>query len=592
MINYFKYSDGEAFTLDGSDYKGFFNVYQEKAYTGKSYSENESILTPKNNFLSEFFINKGEFDTSYDNIESISPYYSNAFDLLNKQELDNVFDRLNKNNLVVFKNLVIQYPKVFNIEKSDFHFYGLSSTNVDNRDDDIIYGKTTYTQIDPFSFSQEWEYLDNIKKGSFIVDSNDNFLYYAMESQDDTTIQRVLSGNFSNTTPLALLDSRETIAVNYHFDDNNHNLYIINQDSVEVFDTSNYPTCQNFILTDIIPISASRIPYYKWNTTFETWDDIAIKWDFQYQAPNTDTIPKFIRIGNNVRVELSLDKIYLLNKNSREIYSEFLLKDLGIGSVQSLDIRSVDDAVLILHRKDDLSYITFFDSFNVNNSLKETKIFDLSIDDNINLYFSSTDSNLFYISNRNTVQLRAISNPTYATSKIDPTDLLYLKDYFWDLTKERWEYFQIKWDSNNQPSNSFNNILTDVKIYNNSLYILIHNLGRIYTIKHPLNLQYLNSVPLDLEKSYQGLTCSDSSIGLYINNSLISITKDILSLYSKAKYQFRFGNGYPVLDNIKELEFATHNLYLNGNETINVIALQRILSLITDIQSQLLSTQD
>ena len=44
------------------------------------------------------------------------------------------------------------------------------------------------------------------------------------------------------------------------------------------------------------------------------------------------------------------------------------------------------------------------------------------------------------------------------------------------------------------------------------------------------------------------------------------------------------------ISEIDDIAYDTHNLYLNGNETINVISLQRILNLIVDIQTKLLPT--
>lgn len=587
MISYYKYTNGESFTLDEIGYTGFFNVVNGIARTGKISSQGK-ILTPRDNFISEFYLKGYEFDTTYGNVSAVAPYYSNSFDLFNKQELDSIFSKLNHNNLIIFKNLVLQYPKVFNIENSQMHFYGLSATSVDGRNDDDIYGKTVYTQIDPFSNSSQWSFLDNINNGSFIVDARDNFLYFMSESFEDVTYQKILSGNFTNSSPLALIESKEATSINYHFDDNNQLLYIINQNNIEVYDTSNYPSCQNFILTDDIPISASRVPIYKWNTVFENWDLFNITWDFQFQAPNTDIIPAFIRIGNSARVEMNKTNIFLLNRNSTEIYSMFTLDELGIGEVQSLDIRSVDDYTIIIHKKDNTLYFTGFDALNVKATLNEKVIGGIDTVDFVT--FSASDSNLFYIANTTTLQTRTITYPTQPVGTIDYSDLLYLKDYIFDLTKEKWENIQIKWDSNELRSNYYNNLVTNLKIYNDSLYVMLHNVGRIYTIKYPLNEQYLTSVPLNITKSFKNLTCSDSSIGLYLNNSLISIIKDVISLYVSAKYKFRFDGGYPITETIENLEFETKNLFLNGNETINVVSIQRILSLITEIQSKLSAT--
>ena len=51
MIEFFKYTGGNAFTLSGSDYIGLFNVVNGKAYTGKSFSSTSVELSSKDTFL-------------------------------------------------------------------------------------------------------------------------------------------------------------------------------------------------------------------------------------------------------------------------------------------------------------------------------------------------------------------------------------------------------------------------------------------------------------------------------------------------------------------------------------------------------------
>ena len=84
MITYFKYTNGESFTSNGIDYSGFFNVDNGIAYTGKTKDQFSEELTSKNNFSSEFYLRKLEFDNQFDSIQRITPYFTNAFDVLNK----------------------------------------------------------------------------------------------------------------------------------------------------------------------------------------------------------------------------------------------------------------------------------------------------------------------------------------------------------------------------------------------------------------------------------------------------------------------------------------------------------------------------
>jgi hypothetical protein len=56
MISYFKYTNGDAFTLNDVDYSGFFTIVDSVAYTGKVKDSNSELLTPKQNFISNFFL--------------------------------------------------------------------------------------------------------------------------------------------------------------------------------------------------------------------------------------------------------------------------------------------------------------------------------------------------------------------------------------------------------------------------------------------------------------------------------------------------------------------------------------------------------
>lgn len=52
MINYFKYTSGNAFTLSGVDYSGFVNINDNKPFTGRTKTSFSVELSSKDNFLS------------------------------------------------------------------------------------------------------------------------------------------------------------------------------------------------------------------------------------------------------------------------------------------------------------------------------------------------------------------------------------------------------------------------------------------------------------------------------------------------------------------------------------------------------------
>ena len=62
MIDYFKYTNGDSFTLSGAAYTGIFNITDGKAYAGKSYNTNSKLLSANTTFLADCFLDKFEFD--------------------------------------------------------------------------------------------------------------------------------------------------------------------------------------------------------------------------------------------------------------------------------------------------------------------------------------------------------------------------------------------------------------------------------------------------------------------------------------------------------------------------------------------------
>jgi len=254
MTSYFKYSNGEAFILDGSDYSGFFNVNGGNAYTGKLRTSDSDKLIPKKNFISKFFLSEMELDTTYGNISNPTPYYSNVFDIFNKQELDKILDKIDRNNLLIFKSLILKNPTVYRVEENDTHFYGLSSTDLDSRNDDQPNGKNVYTHIDPFSNDSEWGFMDSIKMGTFLVDTHENFKYICSTG----TTNYVLSGNFSNLSPLTVVSKVELPhpeALHHIYNDDHHKLIsFVYNDFIHVYDSSNYADCDKLLLVDVIDL--------------------------------------------------------------------------------------------------------------------------------------------------------------------------------------------------------------------------------------------------------------------------------------------------------------------------------------------------
>jgi hypothetical protein len=553
MISYFKYDNGNAFSLDYRPYSGFFHVVDGKAYTGKTFTASSRELSSIGNFISEFYLNRLEFDiTTSDGIKA-SPFVMNSFDILNKTNIDHAFDQINSNNLLVFKHLVIQNPELFKINRTNTHFYGLSSTDADVRNDDVPSGKRSYTHIDPFSFDSDWFFLDSITSGDFIVDSNDNFLYFCTTGQKLYT----LSGSFASTQPLALINSKDSDTFYIKQDTVDDKLFIVSLSGIDILDLQNFTRCQTYNILD--SITSITDPAYK----------------------------HLIKIGKNLRSEISSNLLTFRNKYSTVLHSQISYEELGISEILALDLRDVDDFVIFLGYVGTDLYFGSFDPNDRSNTYKLSQIYNITSEST--LAFSPNDSNVFYTSNNATIQGRLISKPQYQFGNATSSSYFYLKDYIYGTTREYWNRIQIKYNSNSMPSNSFNNILFRIIPSGDNQYILTHNIGRIYASKLQMDDNYIASVPLDIQKSYNGTKCSESSFGLFFNVTVSNLVKDILRLRSLAAETYSLNNGVLTKNVLPDLDIELQNLYLNGNESINIVSIQRILSLINNIQNELIS---
>ena len=553
MISYFKYDSGHAFTKDGTPYTGFFYISGGKAYTGKSPSSLQVELSATSTFISDFYLNSLEFDKSFNNISTISYSSPNTFDIFDITSLDNNLEVLNRNNLETFKNLIVQNPTVFNINQVNIHFYGLSSTDSDSRNDDLPTAKNVYTHIDPFSYDSEWYFVDNIISGDFLLDRSDNFLYFCSDGQTQYTLR----GSFSELDTLELLETRPSSIFYLKQDDVDRKIFMMGLTSIEIYDSSYFATGQNLNLVDIISISI--FPENK----------------------------ELFKIGRNIRTEYVDGILYLKNKYSTSTISTISLDSLSADQIIALDLRESDDAMLLLSSKDGIYSVSLIDT-STNSFIRTEELSDsLGAE---SLFFSIQDSNLFYLTVSDDIQLRLISNMAFPVGSAKNSNYFYLNDYIYGTTDERFGNIQIKYNSNSLKSNFFNNILFKLRFKDNYQYLMTHNIGRVYVSKLSLDDNLLTAIPIDLEKSYNGISCSKSSIGLYLNSAITNIVKDTMKLYTLASHTISYNSGVLEYGAINDLNFEIENLYFHGNETINVVALQRIFYLIADIQRQLIST--
>ena len=557
MKSYYKYTNGDAFTLNGEKYTGFFHFKDNAAYTGVDDYKKMQKLTPQHTFMYDFFSHKKNFNNIYNNIDTITKYLANTFDLLNKEGLDSAFGQLDSNNLTCFKNLITYNPNIYETKAGDIFCYGIYSPHT---------GMNIYDfalPLDEFKFYDDWKFLDDVVSGTFVVSVEEDFKYFCATP---TTLY-VLKGSFIKGTPLSILTSQTTedAYLALYQDTSNEELLVLTKNSIKIYDLSNFYICDTLILKDSISLS----------------------------NPIDETTKKWVKIGKNIRVELntSKNKMYVFNKNTTELFDTVELDSYDVKTPMAMDVRFTDDLLLLLFISNDNE--TSLLELDISNDIhKTTPVHDISTRKNYDLKFSMSDSDIFYLFNMNKTEMRFISRPERMAGRMENGELLYPRNFKWKEPDITYDTFLGKWNYANQPSNIFNNLVFSEHYSNGNVYTLIHNISRLYPMKNAAASSLFSMIPTTISKNFNGISCSESSMGLYFNSAISNIVKDVLSLYVNAYGTLKFKKDEILVETLNEIEETTNDLYINGNETFNVVSMQRIFSLIDKLQTNLLATSE
>ena len=588
MSNYFKYTSGESFTLNESNYTGFYNVLDGYASTGKLSSINSEYLTPKNTFLANMATTMDNLNVAYFNTPKLNAYHSNTFDIFNKNGLQMFSNVIDNNNLKIYKGLVLDNYDIYTFDPKSNHFYSL--TSIEN---DTLTGKNTVVTTYPFTYSKNWNFLDRIKCGIFLVSSNENFKYLCSTG----SVNYTLTGSFSSSTPLTitsidytyLTDSPE-LTYNIFHDVDNKKIIYVKANNIYIYDSSNYDDCDKLFLLDRIKIGSNPIKKYVWGNMKHLFDGLHVVWSHPLKYIENLDNPEFIKFGKNIRTEIFKNNLIILNKYSSDIFNNIDLSDYDIGEILDLDVRDVDDQIIILNKKDDGLYVLSLNLQDLSSTQNE-KIESISAEmDWYKIKFSQIDSDIFHISNKKEYQTRHLSYSTYPTGRLELSDLLYFKRYTWGEATELYNTLDMTWGSGSYESNSYNNLLTNEIVKNNKMYMLLHNIGRIYPISQNVTNRYMNNIPLDTIRYSSDLYCTESSVGIYLNSIISNLLKDVLNLFNKAHSKFTIEEYNIYEKDLSDLTLSIENMYMNGNETINVLTFQRIYSAMTELQTKLLPT--
>jgi len=598
MIGYFKYTTNNAFTLSGDNYTGLFNIVDGVAYTGKSKTSSSKVLSSSDTFLSNCFLNRFEFDRTTSPVDrgiikqpSISPR-----NIIDQTFVDTNLQLLNLNNLHLYALNLVSNTDILNFANTtkggSSYFLGASSSSTDLRNDDLSLAKDNIfpIQIDPFSGVDkipDVEVLDDTVDSNLFVYDDESYFYFITTSTNSYTF----SGSFVHNGGLVKIhDDPFEGNSKFTYDNNTDVLYSLNGKELNLYDNSFINPCRVFKLVDKISLTFSPL-----DDTVEIGNNLL---GYRSATPSDGT--EFVRRMKpliQLHDKYSLRHIGTISPNDSSDANETIL---------AFDIRDTDDSILIITTiGDDSLYYNVYhvdiDAIETNYTLTNPKRlnrykphYNYNIKNEVRVYFSGSDSNIFTINDKGAISTRFISNPTEVAGIPSIDNLLYLKNMYFDDTRERFNLIQKKFNSNLLKSNYFNNINLLVTKNNSDLFYLMHNIGRMYLFKD-MKLQYKNYIPLNLPNLYENITSCESSLGISLNSELQNIIKDTVSIYLNASIipMKEIVDGIPVLRryvSYEGMEVNFRNFEFHENEEVTYDSISRVFNAIYELQVAIINT--
>ena len=594
MIDYFKYTTGNAFTLSGDNYTGLFNITDGIAYTGKTFTSSSKLLSSSDTFLSNCFLRKFEFDRTTTRVDksiikrpSVSPR-----NIIDQNFIDANLQCLNLNNLYLYSLNIVSNPDILDFANSTAdgtsYFLGMSSSSTDLRNNDFSLAKdnTFPIQIDPFSTVDNipgLEVLDDTVDSTLFVYDDESYFYFTTTPTNSYTF----SGSFVHNGGLTrLVDDPFQGNSKFTYDNNTDVLYSLAGEVLSLYDNSFINPCRVFKLVD--QITLPEIPI----------DDV-------------------VEIGNNLLGYRFISDSGI-SINIRDKYSLTHISNISVmipqEEILSFDIRDSDDSILIITQPpidpDTEDFFTY-NMYHVDSELlggsdddlvlsnpktinRYKPFYDFNVKEEIRVYFSGSDSNIFTLNDEGSITTRFISNPAEVAGVPSIDNLLYLKDMYFDDTQERFNLIEKKFNSNLLKSNYFNNINLILTKNSSNLFYLLHNIGRIYLFKDS-SLEYKNYIPLDLPNLYEKIISCESSLGISINSELQNIIKDTVSIYLNASIIpiKELISGIPLLSKFVSYEGMDVNFRdfeFHENEEVTYDAVSRVFNAIYDLQVAIINT--
>ena len=589
MISYFKYTNGEHFTLNGSRYIGMFNVPEgsKAAYTQTVKGGSSLELEPLNRYETDMFLDRLDNNRTLNVDINIEDAGLIANMPLNYNSLYKSLDILDNNNKILHAANIQGSLNLVNLSNLDIRYYAISSSTLDiDIPDDEASIKTQSMHIDPFAGDNELAFLDSAVSSNIQMGPTGAFIYACtfINGSGELETREIKGHAYNNDELLTLVGPGDgvTEASNIIYNAPNNAVYVVKDGKVVAYDYDIYIHNGGRVKVDEFDIITSEGVISKGDEYICAGRNYycILTEDEGYGTVEDDTLREFATI-----------EIRALTDN--ELYDTIDLYKEGVFNLIDYDMRVADDMILLIDGKNpdrersrliiiDLPYHKVYGAgvtVNVDNFFKGSVSTDPENPEpntgypkfhDVTLNFSDIDSNLFFVFEEATKasQTRYINVPADiiwyesaqgnlgGNTEVPLNKLLYLNPVnYEDTTTEIFGGTQLKFNTFGMKSNYIEkgaekSLLIGPKWVSGAItpVLFIHYVGRLYVITpgdgfsekaiDKLNnpdykdKQYTNSKNIT-QYLLNARDRNNTYIGLTLNIIFLYILEDTISLYNE-----------------------------------------------------------
>lgn len=614
MQTRFNYTSGGLFKYpNGTNYDGYINVDEDgNVYSGKYFNSDSILLNSSSKYSSDYY--KTEYFKDRHVYDTLELPYSLDRIVIQPNEIVN-YGTINKKFEYLHYNLMYMYSRMF-----------MGSTDVP-----VDYNVNTLCNLiesEDFKWVQKND--PNVRTYAFkSLTSNENLSQYS----EFDNIKKFVVVPFNDGTGVGILAISDThligltslISEDGKMSNGNFTLY------TNVIDNYSQETCKS--LEDItfdgryLYITDSKIngggQIFKYDvTTYYTNDSIFEGKRFLVEPlggfGNSDKKNKFngCTIINASSKELW---IYDSGNNVIKVYNNDFVwkKNIKIPSNSAYKIidiryRKLNDKFYVLYEEiiNSVSYFGLFEynsNYTLNNQYKFEDILQVNSDKRFKrMTISEQDSNVFYLITENTIYKKFFSKPEKTFAIFDRKNFFPKDSFIWnhidlpinEIPEERTWNFSEFFNLTIKISDIY--VLGSDKQNKDDLYFIgdsfishINEKTEYVSLLRNDDLNYYNYDRIKLDKN-------EYNQSFVLNKEIYKLLSDIIEIKNNLKGKFyaeynEYGDIiykdyiYLLDDQINSLNIKlNYNSYINDNELVEPIVLNRVITNIYDFQIKLL----